>query len=485
MIYSTCFTALGYLKHQDITKEDIEIVKSLYSYQENNQITSLFNRISPNTNLINNQKSQNKQNNKNILSKENLLKLDLKKKELKSIQSIKAEEPKMTTCNICFEQYDEKDIFNPELECKHHIHGECFLKYIENELNSNHFPIRCPICLNQNRHEINYKIILDCLLLGNKDKLAVKLENKSLNYLAENNPDAVSYCPTAGCKYMCFYDKDEYHLNCPLCKKSYCLKCKTEWHRGLTCGEYQMHRINNENEIKFEEYVKGNNFKQCPNCKRWAEKISGCDHIVCTCGREFCYHCGQLYDINGYHECNYNDENYDEDSYNSYLEEEEEEIIPRNNNNNPFRNNQINNFGFNNIPPNGNIFGNNNNQGGFFMNNQNINEINFGFNQNNNKLIRNKQNNNEIQIGFNRNNNTILFGNNQANDQINFGSNQNNNQIIFGNVQNNDTNSQFGNNQSNNQNNGTSNLFGNNQNNNTNNNGNLFGNNTQNKINFI
>ena len=72
IIYSTCFTALGYLKPQDITKEDIEIVKSLYSYQENNQITSLFNRISPNTNLINNQKSQNKQNNNNILSKENL-----------------------------------------------------------------------------------------------------------------------------------------------------------------------------------------------------------------------------------------------------------------------------------------------------------------------------------------------------------------------------------------------------------------------------
>ena len=318
----------------------------------------------------------------------------------------------MVICNICFEQYDENNIFNPELECKHHIHGVCFLKYIEAELNSNNFPIRCPICLNQNRHEINYKIILDCLLLGNKDKLAVKLETKSLNYLAENNQDAVSYCPTAGCKYMCFYDKDEYHSNCPLCKKSYCLKCKTEWHKGLTCREYQDQRINKiseENDIKFEEYVKGNNFKQCPNCKRWVEKISGCDHIVCACGKEFCYYCGQLYDINGYHQCNYeNDYENDEDL------EEEIIISQNNNNNNLFGNNQINNFPFNNIiPPNGNLFDNNNNQRGLFMNNQNNNEFNLGFNQNNN----NNQNNQNNQINdtnrffwYNQNKDNSLFG---------------------------------------------------------------------------
>ena len=423
LIYSTCFTALDNLDPQDITQEDIEIAKSIYNYHEINQIAYLFNRINPNPNLINNPKSQNQQN---IISKENLLKLDLKKKELKSIQSIKAEEPKMVTCNICFEDYNENDIFNPELECKHHIHGECFLKYLEAELNSNHFPIKCPICLNQNKHDINYKIILDCLLLGNKDNLAVKLENKSLNYLAENNPDAVSFCPTAGCKFMCFYDKDEYHLNCPLCKKSYCLKCKTEWHKLLTCEEYQMQRkMNDENEMKFEEYVKGNKFKQCPNCKRWVEKISGCDHITCTCGREFCYHCGKLYDINGSHKCNYNYER----------NEEEQEI----------------------------------NSGSYSYRGE--------------SSLSRSDYSQENYLGFNQNNNTNLFGTNLANNQINFSSNQNNNRFIFGYNQNNGNNP-FGNNQSNNNNNqlfglnqniGAGNLFGNNQNNNINNNGSLFG----------
>ena len=119
--------------------------------------------------------------------------------------------------------------------------------------------------------------------------MALKLEEISLNHLAENNSEEITYCPTPGCNYMCFYNKNEYHLNCPLCKKSYCLKCKTEWHANKTCQEYQSEKSKTENDIKFEEYVKGNNFKQCPNCKRWVEKTIGCNHIKCRCGTHFCY----------------------------------------------------------------------------------------------------------------------------------------------------------------------------------------------------
>ena len=96
----------------------------------------------------------------------------------------------------------------------------------------------------------------------------MKLENRSLNYYAQNNTNEVTFCPTPGCSYICFYDKDEFHLKCPLCKKEYCLKCQTEWHQFATCQEYQSQKKEKENDVKFEEYVKGSNFKQCPNCKR-------------------------------------------------------------------------------------------------------------------------------------------------------------------------------------------------------------------------
>ena len=68
----------------------------------------------------------------------------------------------------------------------------------------------------------------------------------SLNRLSETNPDEVSFCPTPGCSYMCFYDINVFHLDCRLCKNSYLLKCKVEWHTNLTCEEYH-------NEKKYEE----------------------------------------------------------------------------------------------------------------------------------------------------------------------------------------------------------------------------------------
>ena len=329
-IYSVCLTFLEKLDFKETSKEDVDFIKSLFDEKENNQISNLLNILTQNQNLINNDNNNiipnNIENNQNIdsniiengnpnnfenineiiLAEPDLLKLDLKKQELKSQKNLKIEEPNMATCNICLEEYDQNDITNPELDCKNHFHGKCLIDYVESELNNNHFPIRCPVCLDDKRHEVNYKIILDILLINDKDNLAQKLEAKSLNYLAENNPEDVSFCPTPGCNYMCSFDRNEFHLDCPLCKKSYCLKCKTEWHKGMTCEEYQRTKNKDENDVKFEEFVRGNNYKQCPNCKRWVEKISGCNFIACPCGSNFCYNCGKLYDKNNIsHVCRY------------------------------------------------------------------------------------------------------------------------------------------------------------------------------------
>ena len=254
---------------------------------------------------LNNNNNQNTFcNNYNILEenlyKKSISRFDQMKKVLKkSFNSSSLNNESIDSCIFCIEDFVQNPIINPLLECGKFIHGECFINYIDKELNNNHFPIRCPFCTENDRHEINYKIVMDCLLINNKDNLAIKLENISLNYLAQNNPDEISFCPTAGCDYMCFYDKNEYHLECPLCQKSYCLKCKTEWHENITCEENQLSIKgikNQESEIIFEEYVKGCNFKKCPKCKRWVEKTEGCDHVICLCGTHFCYSCGEIRD---------------------------------------------------------------------------------------------------------------------------------------------------------------------------------------------
>jgi len=43
------------------------------------------------------------------------------------------------------------------------------------------------------------------------------------------------------------------------------------------------------------KFVKGKKFKQCPKCKYWVERATGCDHITCRCRYEFCYKCGGKY----------------------------------------------------------------------------------------------------------------------------------------------------------------------------------------------
>ena len=491
ILYSTYLSTLAKIEENEITEEDFNLIKSLYQ----NNSENINNNFVPTINLFR-QLNLSKQNSSEDLYQANLLQLEKKKSDLKiSKNAIKEEENyKMNTCIFCTDDFEENGIINPQImECKNYIHGKCFINYIEEELNNNRFPIRCPLCTNQARHEINYKTILDNLILNDKDDLAAKLETISLNHLAENNSDEITFCPTAGCNYMCYYDKTEYHLNCPLCKKNYCLNCKTEWHTNKTCEEYQREKKESDADAQFENYVKGSKLKQCPNCKRWVEKISGCNHINCTCGASFCYNCGKLKNGGGSHGCscmggfafpqgglfgNPGNNNQGRGLFGNPGNNNQGVGLfgnpgnnnqggglfgnPGNNNqrinlfgnvnnnnnqvNNNYNNNQNNNIflaNYNNNRPNlfdlpprnelftRNIFGNNfnNNNNIFRTNNE---KIKFGFIANND----NAGNNNNNNFGILGNNNQSLFGNNNNNQSL-FTNSTNNNQIFLGNNTNN------------------------------------------------
>ena len=470
ILWSTYLLTIGSLEDKEFSNEDFNLIKSLISEEEKDKFNDFIPILNAfqNSNLINNNQS-------NKLYESNLLKMEKEKSDLKILLNNKEKKEeediiKISTCILCTEEFEENDIMNPEImECKKHVHGSCFINYIEEELNNNRFPIRCPLCAGKERHEINYKTIIDCLLLNDKDNLAAKLENISLNHLAENNSDEITFCPTAGCNYMCSYDKNEFHLNCPMCKKSYCLQCKTEWHEGMTCEEYQRTKNKDENDVKFEEYAKGSKLKQCPKCKRWVEKVSGCDHITCPCGTPFCYRCGRIKESDFDHGCRY--------CGNSLFEGRGlfGNLI------NPIRNN----IGLFNNNQGGGLFGNNyNNQGGgLFDNNYFGNNYQGGLFGNNNNNIFGYQNNDLFGYNNINNQNNNLF----ANDINNITQNNNN---LFGN-----NNNLFGNNNNlfaNNNNAQRGGLFGNNinnqgnplfdNNNNNNNNHGLFG--IKNNLNF-
>ena len=440
ILYSTYLSTLGTLEEKDFSMEELNLIKSLE--EDNNKNNNFIPVINQFQNLQNGNLDSIKD-----LYESNMLRMEKKKSDLKNNLENKNKEKldekfKTDNCIFCTEEFEENGIVNPQImECKKYVHGKCFLDYIKEELNNNRFPIRCPLCPGNEKHEINYKTIIDCLLLNDRNNLAIKLENISLNYLAQNNSDEITFCKTPGCSYMCFYGKCEFHLKCPLCKKEYCLQCKTEWHTNLTCEEYQKQKKDDENEKQFELYLKGSRAKQCPNCKKWVEKISGCDHITCSCGSEFCYLCGELY-INGHHYCKlYNAGGGLFGNINYNIAFGNNQPLFGSNANNQNINQNFNLFSLNNNNNSNNLFGNNNNQQtslfGNNMNNQNYNLFGNFYNTQqgnlfNNNNIQNNNNNNQNLFGNNNNLNTGININNQNNNNI-FGINNNNNSNSYNN----------------------------------------------------
>lgn len=107
----------------------------------------------------------------------------------------------------------------------------------------------------------------------------------------ENN-SRTNWCPTPGCPALFELENNQETYKCPSCKNSYCLRCRTESHKGLTCA--QVREMNNlpPEDKNFMMFARGAHYKQCPSCSFWVEKSDGCDHMTCRCKYEFCYKCG-------------------------------------------------------------------------------------------------------------------------------------------------------------------------------------------------
>ena len=79
--------------------------------------------------------------------------------------------------------------------------------------------------------------------LLNKEYLE-KYYEASFKLAAEIDP-TMSWCPTPDCSYVFYFEEEQIEHRCPLCQKYYCLDCRTDYHVGLTCVEYQQ-KVNEE-----------------------------------------------------------------------------------------------------------------------------------------------------------------------------------------------------------------------------------------------
>ena len=276
-----------------------------------------FNLVKENNNIINNQNNE-KPNNQINLNYPNINELGLKKQSSNEInldyeyakmleeqenmdlaKIIKEDEKAQTKkCEICLEDFSLLDITNYYLNCNCILHNVCFDNMVKAAVESNSLPIKCPNC----KIPIHPNFIEDSLRNANP-QLFDKYEHFSMNNFLLNNNDEYSSCPTPGCEYMFFFNPGEFNFLCPLCNKNYCLNCKDDWHRGMTCQQYKDSRDVNKLDNQFFQFVKGAKFKMCPRCKYWVEKNQGCNHMKCRCGADFCYLCGDFMDMSRQHKC--------------------------------------------------------------------------------------------------------------------------------------------------------------------------------------
>jgi hypothetical protein len=187
-------------------------------------------------------------------------------------------------CQICYDTIGVGD-YLPLDGCGHMFHPTCIVEHLENEINQRRFPLLCPFgnCKKEIRD------------MDLQDRLSPEMYAKYQEFCFNAE---LSCCPTPDCKYVFIWTQEDPHFQCPSCNKHYCLKCRCDWHKDLTCEENK--KLTNPDELDkmFETMMKKTNFKQCPMCKFWVERETGCDFIKCRCGFAFCYKCG-----NGFKDC--------------------------------------------------------------------------------------------------------------------------------------------------------------------------------------
>lgn len=98
-------------------------------------------------------------------------------------------------------------------------------------------------------------------------------------------------------------DETVMEAECPSCRRMFCAQCKVEWHGEIKCEEFQklFKEEGGRGDLMTMELAEQKNWKRCPHCKMYVERIEGCPHIQCRCGLQFCYSCGAKW--GGDHAC--------------------------------------------------------------------------------------------------------------------------------------------------------------------------------------
>lgn len=167
-----------------------------------------------------------------------------------------------------------------ELECGHRYCEGCLVGWFTSQINQKITKLSCEIC----RLPVE-RWVLESILPPN---MFEKFNLFDLEHILEKEFN-LFYCPNKDCLNIMSASEGTKYVECPECKKEYCMTCKVEWHKNITCIKYQEWASENKDADSLTlTFLRKEGAKQCPKCNVWVEKNGGCDHMTCRkCQYEF------------------------------------------------------------------------------------------------------------------------------------------------------------------------------------------------------
>lgn len=191
--------------------------------------------------------------------------------------------------------------------CRHPFCGVCLSRYVSDKVTDRAaarvFPIRCPACPRDASDDLHIgedvaKRVLDAAAM-------VQFHERKL---LDSLPGDKFYCPNPTCSELLLrHDASDTRTmaQCPACRltsvsenrllyiadrRNGCFECRVAWHDDLSCPQYQALPADQRRpeDRALVALAKQKNWRACPGCAVHVELTSGCHHITCRCGAEWC-----------------------------------------------------------------------------------------------------------------------------------------------------------------------------------------------------
>jgi ATP-dependent RNA helicase DHX8/PRP22 len=202
--------------------------------------------------------------------------------------SIKRYEDDNIACPICL--CEVEDCYQLEA-CGHKFCQSCLVEQLESAMRGRDgFPVGCA-------HEgcgmhiwlTDLKSLLPCEKLED-------LFRASLSAFVASSGGTYRFCPSPDCPSV-------YHVAsgmvgdlfvCGACYAETCTRCHVEYHPFVSCEKYK--ELKEDPDMSLKEWCKGKeHVRNCPVCGYTIEKVDGCNHIECRCGKHICWVCLEVF----------------------------------------------------------------------------------------------------------------------------------------------------------------------------------------------